>query len=91
MAAFTAADIQAATGARLRQQTAEFFSGVVTDTRKIVPGVLFLALRKLKPFNLKRKLNKLQLKLKRVLHQSKLFVLQLQLHHQHQLSGLRHQ
>lgn len=45
MAAFTAADIQAATGARLRQQTAEFFSGVVTDTRKIVPGVLFLALR----------------------------------------------
>ncbi len=45
MAAFTLADIQQATGAAVLHRDGETFSGVVTDTRKIAPGVLFLALQ----------------------------------------------
>ncbi len=45
MAAFSLADIQKAAGAAVLHQAGEQFSQVVTDTRKIEPGVLFLALK----------------------------------------------
>ena len=45
MPAFTLDEVREATGAQLYRIEQEEFTDVVTDTRKITPGVLFLAFK----------------------------------------------
>ena len=45
MPAFTLDEVREATGAQLYKMEHEEFTDIVTDTRKITPGVLFLAFK----------------------------------------------
>ena len=45
MPAFTLDEVREATGASVYREEAESFTDIVTDTRKITPGVLFLAFK----------------------------------------------